>query len=232
MNKLTSSILSIILLISIPLSTYAAKISYGEQICKDSDYKCVTVKKGETWKSLFPNIRHREIVRRLNRMNIEPYSGQIIAVPKNLKYMNINDISPLPKYHSAAKNNRSTVIVDQSDLAWGAYDSNGRLVKWGPISGGKNYCPDTGSKCKTIRGTYKITSKRGKNCISYKFPIGKGGAPMPYCMFFSGGYALHGSYTVPGYNASHGCVRLFVEDAEWLSDEFTKTGDTIVIIQQ
>jgi lipoprotein-anchoring transpeptidase ErfK/SrfK len=31
---------------------------------------------------------------------------------------------------------------------------------------------------------------------------------------------MHGSYTVPGYRASHGCVRMFNEDAQWLNKEF------------
>jgi lipoprotein-anchoring transpeptidase ErfK/SrfK len=47
-----------------------------------------------------------------------------------------------------------------------------------------------------------------------------GGAPMPYCMHFYRGYALHGSTTVPGYRASHGCIRMFIEDARWLNEEF------------
>ena len=46
--------------------------------------------------------------------------------------------------------------------------------------------------------------------------IGKGGAKMPYCMFYDGGYAIHGSYEVQGYHASHGCVRTYIEDARWL----------------
>lgn len=33
------------------------------------------------------------------------------------------------------------------------------------------------------------------------------GAPMPYAMFFRGGYAMHQGY-VPPYAASHGCIRL------------------------
>lgn len=44
---------------------------------------------------------------------------------------------------------------------------------------------------------------------------------MPWCMYFHGGFALHGSYEVPGFNASHGCIRMFVPDAEWLNQEFT-----------
>jgi lipoprotein-anchoring transpeptidase ErfK/SrfK len=35
-------------------------------------------------------------------------------------------------------------------------------------------------------------------------------APMPYAVFFNGGYAIHGTYDVKrlGRPASHGCVRL------------------------
>ncbi len=33
-------------------------------------------------------------------------------------------------------------------------------------------------------------------------------APMPYSIFFRGGYAVHGGYAKLGTPASHGCVRL------------------------
>ena len=53
---------------------------------------------------------------------------------------------------------------------------------------------------------------------------------MPYCMFFNGGQALHGS---PGGvmlgNESHGCVRMFVSDAEWLRYEFVDWPEVIVL---
>lgn len=39
------------------------------------------------------------------------------------------------------------------------------------------------------------------------------GAPMPFAMFFRGGYAMHQGY-VPPYAASHGCIRLPREMAE------------------
>ena len=58
---------------------------------------------------------------------------------------------------------------------------------------------------------------------------------MPFCMYFHGGYALHGSSEVPGYNASHGCVRMFTQDAEWLNKKFISIGgnkSTEVIIQR
>ncbi|EHL30252.1 hypothetical protein LDG_7762 [Legionella drancourtii LLAP12] len=52
---------------------------------------------------------------------------------------------------------------------------------------------------------------------------------MPYCMYFSKNYAIHGSYEVPNYNASHGCVRLIPSDARWLSRNFMKIGTKVII---
>lgn len=36
---------------------------------------------------------------------------------------------------------------------------------------------------------------------------------MPYALYFSGGYAIHGFGSVPAYPASHGCVRVPLSDA-------------------
>jgi len=43
-----------------------------------------------------------------------------------------------------------------------------------------------------------------------------GDAPMPYAVFFTGGYAVHATEAVGllGRPASHGCVRLALENAE------------------
>jgi lipoprotein-anchoring transpeptidase ErfK/SrfK len=35
--------------------------------------------------------------------------------------------------------------------------------------------------------------------------------------YFYGGYAIHGSSSVPPYPASHGCVRVTTWDADFLS---------------
>ncbi|MEA2684828.1 MAG: hypothetical protein QOE93_23 [Actinomycetota bacterium] len=37
-------------------------------------------------------------------------------------------------------------------------------------------------------------------------------------LYFNGGIAFHGAYSVPGYPASHGCVRLPMNAAEWFPD--------------
>ncbi len=208
-------------------SAYAA--SYGQRLCQSNDnYACHKVQRGETWESLFSDPDEENTVRRINRMNIELSRGMVIAIPKDTS-ISVMSASPFPQHIGPAPTSR--IIFDQSDLAWGAYDSNGDLVRWGPAAGGKDYCADVGRGCRTVTGTFTVYSKRGEGCVSSKFPIGKGGAPMPHCMFFHGGYALHGSPTVPGYNASHGCVRLFNEDARWLNQEFVDVGSTKVIVR-
>jgi len=53
---------------------------------------------------------------------------------------------------------------------------------------------------------------------------------MPYCMRFYKGYALHGSYQVEDYDASHGCVRMIPSSAKWLSDNFVDIGTTVIIL--
>jgi len=154
----------------------------------------------------------------------------IIAIPHNVEQTTLLEVSPFPLKRPASSTN--VVKVDLSKLAWGAYNKSGDLVRWGPVSGGRNYCPDIGRGCRTVTGTFTFYDSKGANCRSSVYPRPNGGAPMPYCMHFFKGYALHGSNNVPGSNASHGCVRLFTEDAMWLNHEFVRPGYTKVIIQR
>lgn len=122
------------------------------------------------------------------------------------------------------------IVVDPVEHAWAAYEADGSLVRWGQASLGKNYCPDIGRGCKTVTGTFSVYSKGGPGCKSTKFPVGRGGAPMPYCMFFHGGFAIHGSNDVPDANASHGCVRVTPEAAEWLNLQFAYIGTPVIVL--
>lgn len=112
---------------------------------------------------------------------------------------------------------------------WFAYDELGKEIASGNASGGKDWCADIGASCRTPAGEYYVSSKKGPGCKSSQFPIGKGGAPMPYCMFFHQGIAIHGSNDVPDRNASHGCVRVETKDAKWLSENFIEIGTRIVV---
>ena len=203
------------------LSTLAVAdvMRYGENFCSDPRFTCITVKSGQTWAKLWPDAYQRELVKRLNRMNINLYAGMVIAVPNNLGKLSLKDIAPFAATIPAP--GHKLIVVEPSALAWGAYNAEGKLQYWGPISAGRIYCPDVGRACRTSIGDFNFYRKDDADCTSKIFPVDKaGGAPMPFCMFFHGGYAMHGSPEVPGYHASHGCVRMYPEDAKWLNENF------------
>lgn len=88
------------------------------------------------------------------------------------------------------------IIVNPRIHMWGAYNEDGKLVKSGMATAGSNYCHDLGRSCRTKVGRFRIDSLGDAGCKSRKFPLPRGGAPMPYCMFFNNGQALHGSNQV------------------------------------
>lgn len=79
----------------------------------------------------------------------------------------------------------------------------GRVIATWPVSTArKGY--------RTPRGAYKPT-RMHKMWYSRKYDM----SPMPYSVFFHGGYAIHGTGYVKqlGRPASHGCVRLATGNA-------------------
>jgi hypothetical protein len=116
--------------------------------------------------------------------------------------------------------------------AWAAYDEQGKRVNTGKASGGASYCSDIGRSCRTVVGTFRVYAKGDSGCISGRYPVEThGGAPMPYCMHFHPkGYAIHGSYNIPNYNASHGCIRVTPPVARWLNQNFMQTGSTVMVL--
>lgn len=125
---------------------------------------------------------------------------------------------------------RKVFVFDPRAAAWAAYDANGNLVKTGGASGGKDYCEDIGRSCRTVTGTFHVYSKKGADCTSSIYPVETGGGgKMPYCMHFNGGYSIHAAYEVPGYNTSHGCIRVLPSAAKWLNEDFVDIGTTVIV---
>ena len=89
--------LTLTLLLSATLGFANNSKRYGTTLCKKSDYFCIKVRAGESWRTLFPHPEARDIVRRINRMNIALKSGMTIAVPKYLDRLTIYDVSPFPR---------------------------------------------------------------------------------------------------------------------------------------
>lgn len=123
--------------------------------------------------------------------------------------------APLPPSISTFE---KVVLVDPNHHFWGAYTSHGHLIRWGIATTGARQCQEYQSDCKTSSGTFRIYSLGNESCTSRKYD----GAAMPYCMFFNGGEALHGSSDIQFSNISHGCVRVHISDAKWLRYHFVE----------
>lgn len=124
---------------------------------------------------------------------------------------------------------QKVIIVNPNIHAWGAYSPDGTLLRSGLATAGNSWCPDIHRSCRTRAGTFRIFSLGGPGCKSSKYPLPRGGAPMPYCMFFNGNQGLHGSHEVVAANVSHGCVRLRVDDAAWIRYNFANIGTKVIV---
>lgn len=220
--------------IEIPFNVYvaqevaASEKNYGHTLCNNPDYYCRRVTHEDTWSSLFPNFQQREEVMRLNRTNVALEYLSYIVIPKSFKKTTYMDMSPLPAHINT--HNQKLIYVDLSLFAFGAYDAQGNLVYWGPESSGADKCPLDNKSCSTAIGQFRVFRIEGKDCTSNEFPLEThGGAPMPYCLFFHKGSALHGS-TLSGFiNRSAGCVRLFYADASWVYEQFGFKGMEVIV---
>lgn len=201
---------------------------YGLSLCNQAGFKCIPVRRGSTWKDLFPNGEQREIAMRLNRTNVSLMYRKWLVVPDDWKTVKYMDLSPFPK-HIHPPGGR-LLYVNLQVFAFAAYAPDGTLLYWGPATGGKAWCSDLHRSCESAEGVFKIYRIQGADCRSSAYPIvTNGGAEMPWCMHYYRGFAIHGS-TLSGFvNRSRGCIRLFDADAKWLNQQFVHYGTKVIV---
>jgi hypothetical protein len=130
-------------------------------------------------------------------------------------------LAPFPAWLEAARDIHKIIIVSRRAQVFAAYDS-GMLVRWGPTSTGKK-------KTRTPEGLYAANWKKD-TAISTVDPSWI----LPWCVNIHNteGISFH-QFDLPGYPASHSCIRLLVEDATWIFDfvdtwRLTKDGRQIL----
>ncbi len=112
--------------------------------------------------------------------------------------------SPLPQEYDAARSFSKFLVVYLPGQVFGAYECGG-LVRWGPVSSGHQQRP-------TPPGLFRLNWKsQGRHSTV---------DPKWYMRWYFNfgnkeGMALH-AYAMPGYPASHACIRLLERDAVWL----------------
>ncbi len=114
------------------------------------------------------------------------------------------------------------IRVDVSDQEMTVMRAGRRLFTWPVSTGGTGYV--------TPRGTYQ-PQWFSRNHRSRKYD----NAPMPFAIFYDGGYAIHATYSISrlGQPASHGCVRLHPDNAATLYELVWDLGkdDTYIVVQ-
>lgn len=114
------------------------------------------------------------------------------------------DHAPLPRLVRELASGSKVLVVHQPGQVFGAYE-DGELVRWGPVSTGRAEHP-------TPSGRYTLTWRsRGRHSTVN---------PEWYMEWYFNfhnerGLSFH-QYALPGYPASHACVRLLERDARWL----------------
>jgi hypothetical protein len=145
----------------------------------------------------------RALLQKLNRADGEHMRNlEWLVVPAvwrgELEY------SPFPGVFPAAVHTPTLLVVDQPWQAFAAYEY-GSLVRWGPVSSGSRTSP-------TPPGLFHLNWRsRGRHSTVNPRWFLKW-----YFNFQNAlGLSLH-AYGLPGYPASHGCIRLLERDAVWI----------------
>jgi hypothetical protein len=112
--------------------------------------------------------------------------------------------SPLPQEYPSSANLEKLLIVHQPSQVFGGYEF-GRLVRWGPVSSGrKATSTPSGLFHLNWRSRRRHSTDNANWILEWYFNFQN-----------QRGISFH-QYALPGYPASHACVRLLESDAQWL----------------
>jgi lipoprotein-anchoring transpeptidase ErfK/SrfK len=112
--------------------------------------------------------------------------------------------SPFPASWPQADAVAKAILVDQPMQAFAAYE-HGTLVRWGPVSTGRKETP-------TPEGSFNLTwrSRKRRSTDNQDWLL-----EWYFNFVNERGVSFH-LFDLPGYPASHACVRLLLRDAQWL----------------
>ncbi|MGQ9643850.1 MAG: L,D-transpeptidase, partial [Ignavibacterium sp.] len=187
------------------------------------NYKFISLPKQNRYKFLIEEYDTigAKIILALNRLD-ERFirKPDSIVVPDTI----INDkllYSPFPKHLALLDSVKKILLVDQRIQAFAAYEF-GNLVNWGPTSTGKKSTPTPNGLFHTNWKSKKTISTDNSTWILKWY----------FNLENFRGVSLH-QFELPGYPASHACVRLLEEDAFWIyywAEQWiiTKDGEFII----
>ena len=173
----------------------------------------------DSFKSKYSEADHK-IIYALNRIEGgKVRTGKTIVIPDTLTADLLN-YAPFPKKLDLLSDIPKTVLISQRVQGFALYE-NGQLIRWGPVSSGKQSTPTpNGLHYGNYKAREKVSTVDDEWLLPYYFNF----------MNFEG-VGVH-QYSLPGYPASHACVRLYMEDAQYIYDwanqwELTSNGRSV-----
>ncbi len=179
------------------------------------DYAPVAEKRGMKYHMVYPEggreALEREysgeqllILQELNRRDLAHLARADSMIAPDTWNRDPLDYSPLPAQYGWAKQYPKALVLFQPGQVFGGYE-NGTLVRWGAVSSGRK-------NKKTPSGLFHLNwkSEGRHSTVNRKWFL-----PWYFNFLSKRGLSLH-QYSLPGYPASHSCVRLLEPDARWL----------------
>jgi len=170
-----------------------------------ADYRLID---GDEWVEIAPGLDDYQlgIVEKINRTDRQNLHQRDRLILPGRWFESELCYSPLPLLYSWARLHKKLIVVSLTHQVFGAYE-NGCLVYWGPVSSGRREYP-------TPPGLFHLNWKsRGRTSTLNRNWF------LPWYFNFHNkrGLSFH-QYELPGYPASHACLRLLERDARWLYD--------------
>ncbi len=146
----------------------------------------------------------RYIILALNRLdNKNRWRADTLIVPENIE-TDFLKYSPFPKRLDSLQKVKKIAFFSYDVHAYGLYEE-GNLIKWGPSSMGKKATPTkTGLKFTNWKKEVAISTSNSEWKLRWNFNVHN-----------TLGIGWH-QYDLPGFHASHSCLRLLEEDAKWM----------------
>ncbi len=146
----------------------------------------------------------REVLK-INRVDLAHVrAGDSLVIPAPDAAFDSLRYAPFPRKLARVDSLEKFLLVSLRMQAFGAYE-RGRLIRWGPTSSGKKQTP-------TPARLYHVNWKDRERVST----IDEEWLLTWYINLDNlDGISLH-QYGMPGYAASHSCLRLLEEDARWL----------------
>ena len=185
---------------------------------RNASYKFYYSKRGNSYSKLVRKFGQNgtDIILALNRIDKKNFKRRDTLVVPDTIVADHRYYSPFSLKVEDAFEIPKLIIVSQRIQAFAAYQL-GNLILWGPTSTGKEETPTPNGLFHTNWKAEETTSTFDDEWIlKWSFNLDN----------FEG-ISLH-QYEMPGYPASHSCVRLYEKDAEWIynwADQWIVTAD-------